>query len=155
MIKKHLRLRGENVFSVVFMVFLLETPPLARRKLPEILPYEKRYRNTSACAEKTIVKEVDICAPWKHLRLRGENTTYSGDMGSFMETPPLARRKLLVGDTRRLDGGNTSACAEKTDLDYCICRYNWKHLRLRGENYIVALWTIITVETPPLARRKP
>ncbi len=52
-LKKHLRLRGENLNQFHQKEDLPETPPLARRKRQDWQCNNLFHRNTSACAEKT------------------------------------------------------------------------------------------------------
>ncbi len=151
-----------------------ETPPLARRKRAVREEDFAFDGNTSACAEKTNVLKIYSYFIWKHLRLRGENSLQSELDALSIETPPLARRKLLP--TTRIemairntsacaektlswqnhweDYGNTSACAEKTTSKNHFSDPGRKHLRLRGENLEKLVIQIKYIETPPLARRK-
>ena len=93
--KKHLRLRGENKKSRVKYGSMVETPPLARRKLFSSAWQIAGFGNTSACAEKTIFFALKMCVTEKHLRLRGENLAISSARLAYSETPPLARRKPM------------------------------------------------------------
>ena len=90
----------------------------------------------------------------KHLRLRGENFFIVSGGGISLETPPLTRRKLPTCHTVTKCARNTSAYAEKTPevLGYRLLLR--KHLRLRGENYFLHCLSAISIETPPLTRRK-
>ena len=121
----------------MFVVFMVDSPG-----------------NTSACAEKTFVKNYLEENGWKHLRLRGENRSLERLSLDCRETPPLARRKLGLSKQIPFPGGNTSACAEKTESNLFKFRRNQKHLRLRGENLRKVVLRLFQVETPPLARRK-
>ncbi len=91
---------------------------------------------------------------WKHLRLRGENSRSSMLFLPGMETPPLARRKQGSVAADNGHGGNTSACAEKTNSIVSPKANARKHLRLRGENCHDFDGHGPDLETPPLARRK-
>ncbi len=73
---------------------------------------------------------------------------------NWSETPPLARRKLAAKEHVTPTIGNTSACAEKTDVVSTSDTLNGKHLRLRGENAKSSGRSNGEQETPPLARRK-
>ncbi len=153
--RKHLRLRGENDVMTQAKSPRLETPPLARRKLANVLSSIETSRNTSACAEKTLVEVGPSRSSWKHLRLRGENLLRKLILACPRETPPLARRKRLTSIVPNAGFGNTSACAEKTSINR-LCRLILKkHLRLRGENDGISEFHGSLEETPPLARRKP
>ena len=111
-------------------------------------------RNTSAYAEKTLVKTARMKCPQKHLRLRGENVPGTPEKVKKLETPPLTRRKLPQYNSSNPFGRNTSAYAEKT----CVCSWRHdvyeKHLRLRGENFLFLTRAMRLPETPPLTRRK-
>ena len=113
-IKKHLRVRGENVLRRAFPVAVIETPPRTRRKLGVILISTENVRNTSAYAEKTEKKQYNQNAFEKHLRVRGENAISSKMSGFRSETPPRTRRKRAQFCQRQGRSGNTSAYAEKT-----------------------------------------
>ena len=153
--KKHLRLRGENLCWLAPIVSPVETPPLARRKHEAYRTECNIERNTSACAEKTVVLGKSNPFSWKHLRLRGENYRDNQNNAGSIETPPLARRKLIYPKFNRFRVRNTSACAEKTGVNPSRVDKSQKHLRLRGENFGGSRRTRINSETPPLARRKP
>ena len=75
--KKHLRVRGENKFYADTAKHVLETPPRTRRKLFISRFGKSLQRNTSAYAEKTLLSARRNAFIWKHLRVRGENGTWS------------------------------------------------------------------------------
>ena len=152
--EKHLRLRGENCLVDLAEEFDVETPPLARRKQFYTRLTLDEFGNTSACAEKTCAYTPAPSSSWKHLRLRGENSSVSKQIFSPVETPPLARRKLGNRRADRFGLGNTSACAEKTITQARNVGLWKKHLRLRGENFVRLFRRLGDSETPPLARRK-
>ena len=116
--QKHLRLRGENESPKAPTESFIETPPLARRKLESSINQLIRWRNTSACAEKTNPPHKGNNQDQKHLRLRGENASDSSLYEWYIETPPLARRKHIHQKARSCPCRNTSACAEKTPGNY-------------------------------------
>ena len=132
----------------------METPPLARRKLIRVVVRLCRKGNTSACAEKTDYRTFVLSMNEKHLRLRGENRLLLTRSSIKLETPPLARRKLVLTFDDTAKKGNTSACAEKTRREPLSYTHKRKHLRLRGENSLKAMQRSSAPETPPLARRK-
>ena len=147
-------MRGENAPDPQTRLLWAETPPLARRKLVPAGYGLDFLGNTSACAEKTICTWSMLYTLKKHLRLRGENANGLGYSESKVETPPLARRKLLTYIANSLIKRNTSACAEKTFFDTRYAVAFQKHLRLRGENPLSTMVNFERQETPPLARRK-
>ena len=147
-------MRGENPSSWLVLNVPEETPPLARRKLLNLAQVLKEVRNTSACAEKTLMSRFLSVSRKKHLRLRGENCGLPIPCLAVLETPPLARRKRIIEDKITLRNRNTSACAEKTTFACPRSRKVEKHLRLRGENCSAGVCVINVTETPPLARRK-
>ena len=112
--RKHLRLRGENLFGKMRQSIDEETPPLARRKRLQVVTLGEHRGNTSACAEKTLPAEPFEEWTKKHLRLRGENHKICKNSTLREETPPLARRKLVFHFFTSFFLRNTSACAEKT-----------------------------------------
>ena len=133
---KHLRVRGENVSRASVPRAPVETPPRTRRKQYFGPVGFNNSRNTSAYAEKTLVVLVHQIADWKHLRVRGENSMIKNVCGLSLETPPRTRRKPTTVPIGSMFSGNTSAYAEKTERKKEGIRKTWKHLRVRGENYV-------------------
>ena len=153
--QKHLRLRGENAAPTLVERTKPETPPLTRRK-PTLRSLKVvSLGNTSAYAEKTPSTPQQSLKAWKHLRLRGENPKSTAKTSRTAETPPLTRRKRSITCMGTIDGGNTSAYAEKTNFTMEHLTRTEKHLRLRGENHLVMSLVANAEETPPLTRRKP
>ncbi len=72
-----------------------------------------------------------------------------------METPPPTRRRLVKEIEQTAFDGNTSAYAEKTITKEFPANSLKKHLRLRGEDTLIACSTSPSVETPPPTRRRP
>ena len=153
-IKKHLRVRGENVLRRAFPVAVIETPPRTRRKLGVILISTENVRNTSAYAEKTEKKQYNQNAFEKHLRVRGENHRGSCGEVTRLETPPRTRRKHSYLPYTLDKVRNTSAYAEKTGPRHALTQVRKKHLRVRGENISPIKKTYFRLETPPRTRRK-
>ena len=134
LIWKHLRLRGENRYTLHVQPISPETPPLTRRKPFCCLISCFSLRNTSAYAEKTWNVTSSNQGKQKHLRLRGENLRAAISARYSVETPPLTRRKLRTNFTCSGNSRNTSAYAEKT-ANFQLYNFTFrKHLRLRGEN---------------------
>ena len=116
---KHLRSRGENGALWCCAAFVMETPPLTRRKRDFHAFRLVSVRNTSAHAEKTSMKSRYTELSKKHLRSRGENLLHLQRSGKSRETPPLTRRKLSFLPLMGGQNGNTSAHAEKTAYRSC------------------------------------
>ncbi len=90
----------------------------------------------------------------KHLRVRGENLFGLVALEFDKETPPRTRRKLRHRHYAYKFAGNTSAYAEKTNGNDAESDNDQKHLRVRGENFLVGLYLALLWETPPRTRRK-
>ena len=136
--QKHPRLRGEDSPSCGRLHSALETPPLARGRLIVFHLLFDGLRNTPACAGKTGGGVNSGENEQKHPRLRGEDPDVNRPKLPLMETPPLARGRpgpQLNGVQR---GGNTPACAGKTDRLNRLHRGERKHPRLRGEDLTCA-----------------
>ena len=114
------------------MELLEETPPLARGRLPT---------STSPSGRSE-----------KHPRLRGEDPRVSVFCASSSETPPLARGRLVGRHPKSIGLRNTPACAGKTDESAAHDRAIEKHPRLRGEDLPCGVTSVVSEETPPLAR---
>ena len=111
-------------------------------------------RNTSTCVEKTAVPLPVWVRTGKHLHVRGENIDLQDQSQRNMETPPRAWRKQFIVVTGSNDSGNTSTCVEKTPSYSACISASWKHLHVRGENYVQSGLCSGILETPPRAWRK-
>ena len=97
-IKKHPRVRGEDLAEIGGTDTYKETPPRARGRLNMVENITFVYRNTPACAGKTFL--------------------FAFDAMNVIETPPRARGRLNMGGNITFVYGNTPACAGKTGT-YC------------------------------------
>ena len=114
--RKHPRLRGEDLKSHKNSCLNSETPPLTRGRR-EGVPADRRGQgNTPAYAGKTTVEGGQDVMPWKHPRLRGEDSREIACTMSRQETPPLTRGRLCGSKAPRFRFGNTPAYAGKTAL---------------------------------------
>jgi len=93
---------------------------------------QRRY--TSVYTEKTFFTAMKCTTRKKHLRLRGENSSFVWLFTHLLETPPLERRNHLPLRNAIPHQGNTSTYMEK--------------------NIIKSLERLRMMETLPLARRK-
>ena len=91
--KKHLRIRGENKGGTDTTAAVIETPPHTRRKPALTAKGKILLGNTSAYAEKTVSSRRNRAPNGKHLRIRGENSSFSINSLIVIETPPHTRRK--------------------------------------------------------------
>ena len=112
--RKHLHIRGENIFGIHKCVRIGETPPHTWRKHKSFVLQMKRLRNTSTYVEKT--KSRLACCPRsrKHLHIRGENADEIIREALQWETPPHTWRKRTSNLERSSLKGNTSTYVEKT-----------------------------------------
>ena len=65
--------------------------------------------------------------------MRGEEDVTEEELLHFTELPPHARRRARPARCGRLDGGITSACAEKSRATDAIDKCEGNYLRMRGE----------------------
>ena len=171
--EKHPRLRGEDHAERLNGRRAVGNTPACAGKTQELpILNTLDFGNTPACAGKTGRKRKRSQDKGKHPRLRGEDRTVVGvlrrlrkhprlrgedfgaECGSFLglETPPLARGRLIHLEDSRRHQGNTPACAGKTAPP---CRHvvvMRKHPRLRGEDDSESFEEDAVQETPPLAR---
>ena len=77
-------MRGENSISTRTVSGSAETSPRAWRKPLVLLRGPVEVRNISTCVEKTASAHGCKNRPWKHLHVRGENTTESGLFTLYM-----------------------------------------------------------------------
>ncbi len=152
--QKHLRVRGENTLTRGRSPNPAETPPRTRRKLIMHNISKTSHRNTSAYAEKTRIQALLKVLRKKHLRVRGENLRNIMSQVRTSETPPRTRRKPTPSYLKSPFFRNTSAYAEKTNSSASSSLFDWKHLRVRGENRNECCARASGSETPPRTRRK-
>ena len=95
-LKKHPRLRGEDVIKVDRALALVETPPLTRGRPQLLSPDAVERGNTPAYAGKTLRGFRSLSFSRKHPRLRGEDAPISRSPPMKAETPPLTRGRLAV-----------------------------------------------------------
>ena len=150
--RKHPRLRGEDSKSAYSDASMRETPPLARGRLRSVYRLSPCLGNTPACAGKTTGGLQAEIRAQKHPRLRGEDETQKARRRVDLETPPLARGRLLLEINRGERKGNTPACAGKTSRGFPLGFFCRKHPRLRGEDIDAKTGKDRATETPPLAR---
>ncbi len=98
---------------------------------------ENSFRNTPACAGKTVVFVVIVRVPRKHPRVRGEDRLHFAESVHFRKTPPRARGRQTPGAFKLSRGGNTPAGAGKTHLLTGGSKVARKHPRWRGEDFRV------------------
>ena len=93
--KDHPRLRGEKYRIVLFLVFVLGSPPLARGKANFFINIERLRRITPACAGKSKHIKKRCLQNQDHPRLRGEKLHSFFFSSVLPGSPPLARGKAL------------------------------------------------------------
>ena len=76
-----------------------------------------------------------IRAIGKYLRVRGEEPRRYPIEFAPREIPPRARRRDVSSLSALYTPGNTSACAEKSDLRGRVIGRPGKYLRVRGEEW--------------------
>ena len=154
-IGNYLRVRGEYPKFHRWGGAQWELPPRARRILRNLRLPINDDGTTSACAENTFHRKMQI--PWSgnYLRVRGEYFGCGQAPSAFLELPPRARRIRWSERQKGHHHGTTSACAENT---WCRCwceRIRWNYLRVRGEYRAKRPVKPSGPELPPRARRIP
>ena len=112
----HPRMRGEDLYIWLTMLFTEGSPPHARGRQAGIRLGWRLLRITPACAGKTRSTRLTLTTWWDHPRMRGEDHTGTSTSVSSFGSPPHARGRpfyeLAFDDTDRI----TPACAGKTSL---------------------------------------
>ena len=129
-----------------------ETPPRARGRLQKRHFYKTTYRNTPACAGKTLVRVVNTLILQKHPRVRGEDRQMNFLRWQKKETPPRARGRPTNIIWYPAKARNTPACAGKTGNGEKWGLNGGKHPRVRGEDDRQTSGGDYNLETPPRAR---
>ena len=131
-----------------------EIPPRARRRGPSPSASALEPGNTSACAEKSHDWHSGHHRWSKYLRVRGEEPLKMITFELLWEIPPRARRRGNSDSYGCWRCGNTSACAEKSQLLRCKLQRRRKYLRVRGEESRGMRRRSAMMEIPPRARRR-
>ena len=145
-------MRGEDSVSIQAVNACYETPPRARGRHPIRVFKHAFFRNTPACAGKTVLRLLLMKPTRKHPRVRGEDIHRVVCYFSYGETPPRARGRRVAPCAIPELIGNTPACAGKTSGSGRTSGSGQKHPRVRGEDIIVTGWPFTSSETPPRAR---
>ena len=131
--RNYLRMRGEERQRSGHSASGLELPPHARRRVRGVYSAMATVGITSACAEKSARPYVWGPPARNYLRMRGEEQRHLGTTQTDPELPPHARRRARSNFTVISGGGITSACAEKSRLEYRPYHPHRNYLRMRGE----------------------
>ena len=131
--RKYLRMRGEESPDKRCHAPYREIPPHARRRGLRCSNWVPSLGNTSACAEKSSRVGGTSRHARKYLRMRGEEMAQGAIPIVGWEIPPHARRRGGRKLYPLVAPGNTSACAEKRPGSLPVLPYQWKYLRMRGE----------------------
>ena len=129
----YLRVRGEYKPPHGTAPASSELPPRARRIRGLLLPHQRAFGTTSACAENTVAPHRIVSVGRNYLRVRGEYANPAAESAYGQELPPRARRihgHITVNKTPK---GTTSACAENTKPRIVQLVGNRNYLRVRGE----------------------
>ena len=148
-------MRGEYLAAFHRSEKISELPPRARRILTDTSVDTTPPGTTSACAENTLLRLPSPPSCWNYLRVRGEYSMISCFSSGTKELPPRARRIQRKSNIPSGFKGTTSACAENTTADPHYMQRSRNYLRVRGEYYMIKVFTRSTAELPPRARRIP
>ena len=105
-------MRGEELYIGNMASENPELPPHARRRVTMSRGEVSDRGITSACAEKSVHRQVNSLFPWNYLRMRGEESFPASSDSPFLELPPHARRRAIPISHVSPNLGITSACAE-------------------------------------------
>ena len=153
--RNYLRVRGEYSHSPRICKYCSELPPRARRIRKRFRLRQTQIGTTSACAENTKTRIVQLMRYRNYLRVRGEYVTHAPLTPTIKELPPRARRIRRTPPQARSLIGTTSACAENTCVFRTFAANFRNYLRVRGEYFSMSISAIFTGELPPRARRIP
>ena len=95
----YLRMRGEYIISILTDSKNTELPPRARRIRGLLLPNQRAFGTTSACAENTVAPHRIVSVGRNYLRVRGEYIRTQTTKEEYTELPPRARRIQSSGVT--------------------------------------------------------
>ncbi|KKO84833.1 hypothetical protein VH15_10965 [Corynebacterium ulcerans] len=129
----YLRIRGEKHTIGAVNDSNQELPPHTRRKVWRIFQYGASRGTTSAYAEKSSVRCMNIRYTRNYLRIRGESTVFVARLKATLELPPHTRRKVPVFTEEHMIKRTTSAYAEKSGSRFHEPEPGWNYLRIRGE----------------------
>ena len=114
--RDHPRLRGKDG-SMPFLTRMRRgSPPLARERLPIIIPPTVCKGITPACAGKTIYANHYKKRQRDHPRLRGKDYSLVSYKVAMSGSPPLARERQIHDNEGISYSGITPACAGKTTM---------------------------------------
>ena len=148
----HPRMRGEDVFRRFTMLFQEGSPPHARGRRSSRYSSARRVRITPACAGKTRFRGGGRCRGTDHPRMRGEDTSPSGQNGRRIGSPPHARGRLSRSARSAAGSWITPACAGKTPRQRREGYASPDHPRMRGEDVAIRAGEGIDPGSPPHAR---
>ena len=127
-------MRGEDVVRCVNRGWIGGSPPHARGRRITVLPINKNFRITPACAGKTPWRRRSSSGRRDHPRMRGEDSVLELKSKNYDGSPPHARGRLDVSkgeiDYERI----TPACAGKTEGSGLYRSFRRDHPRMRGED---------------------
>ena len=132
----------------------MELPPHARRRAWTRQSKAFLAGITSACAEKRRTPRAGFDSIRNYLRMRGEEVAGVAGLNPILELPPHARRRVRIAAESSVQGGITSACAEKSWLNKHKEFLSGNYLRMRGEEDDPQPENLDSGELPPHARRR-
>ena len=114
-LRKYLRVCGEETIAALIALLPAEIPPRVRRRAVAARLGLDDMGNTSACAEKSGSVDLKAVETVKYLRVCGEESLSGRYLFHGGEIPPRVRRRDEELRPVLVEMGNTSACAEKSD----------------------------------------
>ena len=152
--RAHPRSRGENLAAQLETVGDAGSSPLTRGKAQHTHPGQQARRLIPAHAGKTNVVISPCLARRAHPRSRGENAVEMEPAVVRTGSSPLTRGKHYGADGRRARRGLIPAHAGKTSVTGQGQGRDRAHPRSRGENSLLAPWSLTASGSSPLTRGK-
>ncbi len=150
--REYPRVRGEETPCSRRAVTAMGTPPRARGGGRETWRPPGRPGNTPACAGRRAVLRSGRSEGGEHPRVRGEERELADARSRTLGTPPRARGGGRRRSGSRWRGGNTPACAGRSDGEHRPHRAEREHPRVRGEEIRGSYRWAAREGTPPRAR---
>ena len=129
---KHLHIRGADDESQMRSQGKAETSPHTWSRRGLLMKSRIKIGNISTYVEQTGPAPSASSHAWKHLHIRGADTTSDKSRSPRLETSPHTWSRLLLqrGDDRRR--GNISTYVEQTASSAAYTMTSRKHLHIRG-----------------------
>ena len=147
--EKHPHARGEDVYLLFVLLFIMETPPRTWGRPNTTELSNKTQRNTPTHVGKTFTFCLFSCSSWKHPHARGEDHDCVSSDTRIVETPPRTWGRPWSALSCKVLVRNTPTHVGKTQRVSQDDRRRQKHPHARGEDYSGLYPKLSAMETPP------